>query len=1208
MADRDLSGRTLGEFVLREQIGEGGYGAVYRCDQPVLQRSAVIKVLRERRRGDEIAQERFFREARLASRLDHPYAAHIYAFGVTDDDDGELLWIAMELVDGIALSDWLETRGPMPLDQFVAFFECVADVVQAAHDRGIVHRDLKPSNVMVIERGGRLFPKLLDFGIAKASPELGTSPPDAGAAGETELERAPGRRSPADALAAEQRPATDVVTVKLHPRPSNRAQTLTDSGIRAQSGATQRSVTGSELTLTPTGIPFGSLPYMSPEQWIEAGDVGPAADVYSLGIMAYETLTGCVPFLGDSPDDYCRAHCHGAVPRLAGPFPPELDHAIQQALAKRPGDRHASALIFAAALRAALRASERELLRTSAQQWDARARPASLLLGGDLLTDVERWARRAPSGVLSKLECSYVAESQRRARRVAWLRRAVVAIVAVSVVGWLQYRTTMQARMVEQRAKLEARAAQRVAEATVTQAELEQGRSALLHGEPDAPEHLFKAYEHDRSPSTAFMLARALQPRLAEQLHLKSSSGRMWSAIFSPDGQQIVTTDDRNAQVHDAYTGQLLLTLPHSGPVYQAMYNAGGTQIVTVCDDGAVRVWDAKHGELIRELRSPQRKLRYFIVAVSSDDRFVAAIDVNGALTDVWNMASGALVAEVPNDGSEFPAIGFSADGRWLAVTGGNDVQLLDMRIKALVSTIRGPLIQSLAFDPTGPRLLTGATTGDVSVWSIPDGARLRHLRETGEPIDAVAFAHDGKYVAAISRDGAGQVWHSASGKLQSQFNPRHSKALAIEFDPMSRLVLAANADGTAAVVDAVSGMTVALLQGPQNVARTAHFDSSSRRVVGASLEGTAWAWDAAMPYRQWTSSPVADDCGIGTSPTPDTRFIAVGCRDLPTRIWDTSRDLLLAVLPSVSRVPGDFTSAFPMVSSAGDRAAIARSHTVEIYEIPSGRLLETVSHTALVNAVAFGPTGHDLVSGAVDGTLLVTRNGVTHALPTSTGGVDAVTFLPDDRIASADARGRLRVYHANGEIAADLAIPMRVVALRAEGDRLVTIPSYPSTGASPLLVDVERYRIVAPLEGHVGRVFSARWVAGHQLLTAGGDGTVRRWDGSTGALRQVYRGGSRFLVDAAVTVDGFVMAGGADGLLRFWDQASGRPLWTLPAHKSMLIGIHMEGDDIVTRGFAGEVSRWRLPQPERVVQAAVRETAALSSHDEESTAKTHAL
>src|SRR6476660_7685874 len=106
MAGRDpLTGRTLGEFVLREQIGEGGFGAVYRCEQPLLGREAVIKVLHHRLRASEVVRQRFMREAQLASRLDHPYAAHVYAFGV-DHADG-LFWIAMEMVQGTTLNRWL---------------------------------------------------------------------------------------------------------------------------------------------------------------------------------------------------------------------------------------------------------------------------------------------------------------------------------------------------------------------------------------------------------------------------------------------------------------------------------------------------------------------------------------------------------------------------------------------------------------------------------------------------------------------------------------------------------------------------------------------------------------------------------------------------------------------------------------------------------------------------------------------------------------------------------------------------------------------------------------------------------------------------------------------------------------------------------------------------------------------------------------------
>src|SRR4030095_17023061 len=98
MEERDvLCRRTLGEFVLRDRIGEGGFGAVYRCEQPALGREAVVKVLHHRLRGNQVVRQRFLREAKLASRLDHPYAAHVYAFGAETDG---MFWIAMEMVHG----------------------------------------------------------------------------------------------------------------------------------------------------------------------------------------------------------------------------------------------------------------------------------------------------------------------------------------------------------------------------------------------------------------------------------------------------------------------------------------------------------------------------------------------------------------------------------------------------------------------------------------------------------------------------------------------------------------------------------------------------------------------------------------------------------------------------------------------------------------------------------------------------------------------------------------------------------------------------------------------------------------------------------------------------------------------------------------------------------------------------------------------------
>jgi WD40 repeat protein len=304
-----LLGAQLGEFVIRERLGEGGFGVVYRAAQPALDREAVIKVLHTRLRAAAVLTDRFLREAKLASKLDHPYAAHVYAFGAQPDG---ALWIAMELVRGTPLDEVLRVQGPIPLERLVPLLERICEVVQTAHDQGIVHRDIKPANVMVLARAGRLLPKLLDFGIAKAlhpsDPALGDTVPevDAGAA------------------------------------PTDLAATLVPRGDSLAPAA-----------LTQRGAVMGSPPYMAPEQWLDAANADARTDLYALAVLTYEALTGKPPFTSNSLTEIARQHATEPPPSLGPRFPAALDPVFATALAKRPSDRFPSALAFAEALRRA---------------------------------------------------------------------------------------------------------------------------------------------------------------------------------------------------------------------------------------------------------------------------------------------------------------------------------------------------------------------------------------------------------------------------------------------------------------------------------------------------------------------------------------------------------------------------------------------------------------------------------------------------------------------------------------------------------------------------------------------------------------------------------------------------------------------------------------------------------------------------------------
>jgi WD40 repeat protein len=245
----------------------------------------------------------------------------------------------------------------------------------------------------------------------------------------------------------------------------------------------------------------------------------------------------------------------------------------------------------------------------------------------------------------------------------------------------------------------------------------------------------------------------------------------------------------------------------------------------------------------------------------------------------------------------------------------------------------------------------------------------------------------------------------------------------------------------------------------------------------------------------------------------------------------------------------------------------------------------------AAVNAVAFAPTGHDLISGAVDGSLRLTHDdGDPIALPMSSAGIDAVAILSDGRIAVADANN-LRIIRTDRDAPLmDVPAPSRIRLMRPspDGGRLVAI-SIPSEQSPPMLWDLDKYRLVGRLEGHTGRVFTARFVTdgGREILTVGSDGTSRLWGTVTGDLRRTFRGDGHVLVDAVLAPDGsMVIAGGSDGFLRFWDTSSGRLLWMLQAHASYVVGLHYEGNDLITRGMAGDIARWALSPSDGLIEA----------------------
>lgn len=314
-----MIGRLLdGKYRLEELCGRGGMGTVYRALHVGTGRRVAVKVIAPELAGNREFIERFRREAKTIGRLRHPNIVNVTDFGITGENEQTLAYLVMEHLEGGTLAAKLKDKRPLPLADALDILNQTCAAIDEAHRLGILHRDLKPENIWLEPVGvSGCNVKVLDFGIAQLHDLLVLDEPQ-----------------------PEPEPAPVINETSRTPAPQPEHFSITEDETLRLSQTLQH--------LTRTGTVLGTPKYMSPEQ-CQGEKLDNASDIYSLGVIAYQMLSGVLPFNGTVAELLQQHREATPVPlsQRRWNLPAGVDSVVCQALAKEPSARPATAGAFA---------------------------------------------------------------------------------------------------------------------------------------------------------------------------------------------------------------------------------------------------------------------------------------------------------------------------------------------------------------------------------------------------------------------------------------------------------------------------------------------------------------------------------------------------------------------------------------------------------------------------------------------------------------------------------------------------------------------------------------------------------------------------------------------------------------------------------------------------------------------------------------------